>query len=74
MESFREIISKQLRANREKISDSSIKTYASMLVSINKKLGGEKDLDFFSKDTDKIINFIKENITSNQTQKTLLSA
>ena len=74
MESFKEIISKQLRANREKISDSSIKTYASMLSSINKKLGGEKDLEFFSKDTDKIINFIKENITSNQTQKTLLSA
>jgi integrase len=74
MESFREIISKQLRFNREKISDSSIKTYASMLSSINKKLGGEKDLEFFSKDTDKIINFIKENITSFQTQKTLLSA
>jgi integrase len=74
MESFREIISKRIRANREKISDSSIKTYASMLSSINKKLGGEKDLEFFSKDTDKIINFIKENIASNQTQKTLLSA
>ncbi len=74
MESFREIISKQLRFNREKISDSSIKTYASMLSSINKKLGGEKDLEFFSKDTDKIINYIKENIASNQTQKTMLSA
>jgi len=74
MESFRETISKHLRANREKISDSSIKTYASMLSSINKKLEGEKDLEFFSKDKDKIINHIKENITSNQTQKTLLSA
>ena len=74
MESFRQIISKHLRANREKISDSSIKTYASMLGSINKKLGGEKNLDFFSKEKDKIINYIKENITSNQTQKTLLSA
>ncbi len=74
MESFRQNISNKLRANREKISDSSIKTYASMLSSINKKLGGEKDLEFFSKDTDKIINYIKENITSFQTQKTLLSA
>ena len=74
MESFRETISKHLRANREKISDSSIKTYASMLSSINKKLDGEKDLEFFSKDKDKIINHIKENISSNQTQKTLLSA
>ena len=55
METFRETLSKHIRANREKISDSSNKTYASMLGSINKKLGGEKDLDFFSKDTDKII-------------------
>ena len=47
MENFREIISKKLKANREKISDSSIKTYSSMLRSINKKLGGEKDIDFF---------------------------
>jgi len=74
METFIETISKHLRANREKISDSSIKSYASMLSSINKKLNGEKDLEFFSKDKDKIINHIKENISSNQTQKTLLSA
>ena len=74
MESFRQNISDKLRANREKISDSSIKTYSSMLCSINKKLDGEKDLEFFSKEKDKIINHIKEKITSNQTQKTLLSA
>jgi integrase len=74
MESFRQIISKHLRENREKISDSSIKTYASMLGSINKKLGGEKDLDFFSKEKDQIIKYVKENISSNQTQKTVLSA
>ena len=74
METFRETLSKHIRANREKISDSSIKTYASMLSSINKKLDGEKDLEFFSKEKDKIINYIKENITSFQTQKTLLSA
>ena len=58
MENFREIISKHLRTNREKISDSSIKTYASMLSSINKKLEGEKDLEFFSKEKDKIIKYI----------------
>jgi hypothetical protein len=74
MESFRQNISNKLRANREKISDSSIKTYTSMLCSINKKLEGEKELEFFSKDKDKIINYIKENIASNQTQKTMLSA
>ena len=74
METFRETLSKHIRANRDKISDSSIKTYSSMLSSINKKLDGEKDLEFFSKEKDKIINYIKENITSFQTQKTLLSA
>ena len=74
MESFREIISKHLRTNREKISDSSIKTYASMLSSINKKLDGEKNLEFFSKEKDRIIKYIKDSITSFQTQKTLLSA
>jgi hypothetical protein len=73
MEIFRQNISDKLSTNREKITDSSIKTYTSMLSSINKKLGGEKDLEFF-KDHDKIIKYIKENITSNQTQKTLLSA
>ena len=74
METFRETLSKHIRANRDKISDSSIKTYSSMLSSINKKLDGEKDLEFFSKEKDKIINYIRENITSFQTQKTLLSA
>ena len=58
MESFRQNISDKLRANREKISDSFIKTYASMLSSINKKLEGEKDLEFFSKEKDKIIKYI----------------
>ena len=74
METFRETLSKHIRANREKISDSSIKTYSSMLSSINKKLDGEKDLEFFSKEKEKIINYIKDSITSFQTQKTLLSA
>jgi len=74
MENFRETISKHLRANREKISDSSIKTYASMLGSINKKLNGQKDLDFFKNEHERIIKYIKEEISSNQTKKTLLSA
>ena len=74
MESFRQNISDKLRANREKISDSSIKTYSSMLCSINKKIGGEKELEFFSKEKERIIKYIKDSITSFQTQKTLLSA
>ena len=74
MESFRETISKKLREQREKITDSSIKTYSSMLSSLNKKLDGEKNLEFFSKDHERIIKFIKNEISSNQSQKTLLSA
>ena len=53
MESFRQNISDKLRANRERISDSSIKTYSSMLCSINKKIGGEKELEFFSKEKER---------------------
>ena len=35
---------------------------------------GEKNLEFFLTEKDKIIKYIKDNITSNQTQKTVLSA
>ena len=74
MENFREIISKKLREQRQKITDSSIKTYLSMLASLNKKLDGEKDLQFFTKEHERIIKYIKDEVSSDQTQKTLLSA
>jgi hypothetical protein len=75
MTDFRKMISDELREKRPNISDSSEKTYASTLFSLNKKMtaGDNKDLDFFKKHTE-ILQFIKENMVNKQTQKTLLSA
>ena len=73
MADFRRIIANELREKRPNISDSSEKTYASTLFSLNKKMGGDKDLDFF-KQHKEILKFVKENMSNKQTQKTLLSA
>jgi integrase len=67
------MIAEELREKRPNISDSSEKTYASTLFSLNKKMGGDKELDFFKKHNE-ILKFIKENMVNKQTQKTLLSA
>jgi hypothetical protein len=73
MAEFRRIIADELREKRPNISDSSERTYASTLFSLNKKMGGDKDLDFF-KQHNEILKFVKENMSNKQTQKTLLSA
>jgi hypothetical protein len=73
MTDFRKMIAEELREKRPNISDSSEKTYASTLFSLNKRMGGEHDLDFFKKHNE-ILQFIKENMQNKQTQKTLLSA
>ena len=73
MTDFRELISKTLREKRPKISDGSLKTYTSNLFNLNKKMDGEKSLEFF-KNHDNIIKYIQNHMTSNQTQKTVLSA
>ena len=73
MADFRKMIAEELREKRPNISDSSEKTYASTLFSLNKKMNGDKDLDFFKKHNE-ILQFIKEHMANKQTQKTLLSA
>ena len=40
MNELKELIIKKLKENRPNITDSSIKTYVSNLVSVNKKLNG----------------------------------
>ena len=47
METFKEIIISKLKHNRPHITESSIKTYVSNLVSINKKLNGEHKFEFY---------------------------
>ena len=73
MKEFRELISKTLREKRPKITDGSLKTYTSNLFNLNKKMNGEKSLEFF-RSHDEIIKYIQNHMTSNQTQKTVLSA
>ena len=73
MTEFRQSILKELKEKRPTISDSSLKTYASNLFSINKKLKGEQDLRFF-KNHEELVKYIKTEMKSLQTQKTLLCA
>ena len=73
MTDFRKMIAEELREKRPNISDSSEKTYASTLFSLNKKMNGDLALDFFKKHAE-ILQFIKEHMKNKQTQKTLLSA
>ena len=73
METFKEIIISKLKHNRPHITESSIKTYVSNLVSINKKLNGEHNFEFYE-DHEPIIRFIEKEPMSLQTKKTLLSA
>ena len=73
MADFRRVIAEELREKRPNISDSSEKTYASTLFSLNKKMNGDKELSFF-KQHKEILQFIKEKMNNKQTQKTLLSA
>jgi hypothetical protein len=63
------MIPDELSEKRPIISDSSEKSYASTLFSLNKKMDGDKDLDFFKKHTE-ILQFIKEHMKNKQTQKT----
>jgi hypothetical protein len=45
MNEFKENLTNKLKENRKKLSDNSIKTYISSLMSINKKMDGEKTLE-----------------------------
>jgi len=62
-----------IKSKREHLSDSSIKTYCSILRSLYKKIFGTGDIDIKKFDeTDKIIDFLKE-LPANK-RKTILSA
>lgn len=67
-------ISETLKTNREKLSEGSLKTYISVLKSCYNKLGGNNGIKFFSENVEKVIEYIENNLKSDQTRKTLLSA
>lgn len=73
MNELKELITKKLKENRPNITDSSVKTYVSNLISVNKKLNGSHDLDFYNH-TAPILKYIEDEMNSLQTKKTLLSA
>lgn len=72
MSELRNLIKDGLKDKRPNLSDSSARTYTSLLLSIYNKLEGEGDLDFFKND-EKIIKHIKT-LDKPQTRKTALSS
>ena len=72
MNEFKENLTNKLKENRKNLSDNSIKTYISSLMSINKKLDGDKTIDWYDKNAKSIIKYIE---TGNaKTFTTILSA
>ena len=61
MNTFKEELIKEIKSKRPKLSENSIKTYVSSLVSINKKLNGDKTIDWFDSQAKEIIEFFKYN-------------
>ena len=60
MEYFRDIIRKTLKEKRPNLTDSSLKTYVSILASISKKLDPKNDdIDIFDKH-EEILDLLKE--------------
>lgn len=72
----KEELAKLIKERRPKISDSSIRTYTSLLLNLNKKVNDNKDnyLSVFNKKSKEVIEYINENIESSQSKKTILSA
>lgn len=70
---FKQEIKQALLKKRENLSESSLKTYSTLLYSILKKANLKMDLQTFSKEKNKIIEEIN-NIKSEQSKKTILSA
>jgi hypothetical protein len=65
-------ITEQLRKNRPNLTDSSLKTYSSVLRNVQKQMKNEDGLSFFSDKDKDIIEFLKDKTP--QTKKTTLSA
>lgn len=73
MNELREELIEKLKHNRPHISESSIKTYISNLISLIKKLHSDYEYSFFEKH-EPIIKFLDTENLSLQTKKTALSA
>ena len=72
MVDIKQIIHDEIIQNRPNLGISSIKTYISILINLNKKMDGDKNLEWFKTDHIKILNYLDEK--NDQTKKTTLSA
>lgn len=72
MSDLRKVINEALKEKRPTLSDSSARTYTSLLFSMYNNLEGKGGLDFFKEHT-KIIKYIKA-LEKAQTRKTILSS
>lgn len=72
MNTFKDELTKTIKENRKNLGDNSIKTYISSLISINKKMEGEKTPEWFDENAKSIINFLDKG--NPKTSKTILSA
>ena len=73
-ETFKSKLTKTIKNKKESLSDNSVRTYISNLMSINKKLKGDDTVEWFSKNNNDIIEYIKKSDASKQSLKTYLSA
>ena len=69
---FKTEISKAIKANREKLGDSSLNTYSSILSSLCKQMKGEQNIKWFSDDITKILEHLSS--SADNKRKTVLSA
>jgi site-specific recombinase XerD len=61
-----------LKTNRPNLSASSLKTYSSVLKNLQKNMDGKNDIEWFSDNDNKILDYVKDKTP--QTKKTTLSA
>ena len=72
MSDLKLILQNKLKENRPNLSDSSLRTYVSILTNLNKKLNGENTIDWFKKEHNQILIYLGEK--NDQTKKTTLSS
>ena len=72
MVDIKQILHDEIVKNRPTLGISSIKTYISILINLNKKLNGDQNIEWFQTDHGKILNYLDDK--NDQTKKTTLSA
>ena len=70
--SFRETLAKAVHESRPKITDSSVKTYVSILFNLCKSMHGDEEIPWFNKNEKEILEFLKDKESNKR--KTILSA